>query len=54
MTPINDSLLDKLHVLNFDIQRNIRYHERRMAYFSRLNKSITFIVLILGSGTKKS
>lgn len=51
MTQEDEGLLNRSHEVSFDIQRNIRYHERRMGYFNRLNKTITFIVLALGSGT---
>lgn len=47
----DEDLLDSKHELEFYIQRNIRYHERRMSFFSKANRFITFLTILLGSGT---
>lgn len=38
---------DELHSLRFDIQRSVRYHDRRAAYFERLQRITNLIAIFL-------
>jgi hypothetical protein len=43
------TLEDQLDALKFEVERSIRYHHRRRAFFERLHRSSMFLVIVLGS-----
>lgn len=49
-----DELRNELHELNFYVQRNIRYHMRRGAFFLRWGRFTAFIGIIFGSAAVTS
>ncbi|MFL1549728.1 hypothetical protein ACI77I_11580 [Pseudomonas sp. D47] len=49
-----DNLRVELHELNFYVQRNIRYHMRRGAFFLRWGRFTAFIGIIFGSAAVTS
>lgn len=44
-----DKVADELHALNFYLQRNIRYHMRRAAFFTRWSRFTSFVGVFAGS-----
>ena len=49
MGTMDEELLDRQHALLFDINRSIRYHTRRRAFFERLDMLTNMASLIFGS-----
>ncbi len=45
------SLEDRLDALSFEVEKSIRYHQRRRAFFERMDRLSTFLVILLGSAT---
>lgn len=44
-----DRVADELHTLSFYLQRNIRYHMRRAAFFTRWSRFTSFVGVFAGS-----
>ena len=42
------------HKLLFGVRRSIRYHSKRQAFFERIDRWLTFALLLLGSGSALS
>lgn len=45
------TLEDRMDALNFEVEKSIRYHQRRRAFFERMDRFSTFLVILLGSAT---
>ena len=45
------NLTDKYRKLKTDVQRSVRYHNRRRGFFRQLHAGIMFICIIMGSGS---
>ncbi len=46
---MDGNLAERWHALQFDVQRSIRYHERRRAFFSMSNKLSEASAILFGS-----
>jgi hypothetical protein len=49
MATTTDDLADRWHYTLFSVRRSIRYHQRRRAFYDRLDKTSNMLSLILGS-----
>lgn len=43
------SIQERLDDIDFDVDRSIRYHQRRRNFFQRLHRYVMFLVIVLGS-----
>lgn len=50
----DESLAEEIHKLEFYVQRNVRYHMRRGAFFLRWGRFTAFVGVIFGSATVTS
>jgi len=51
-TLTEDSVLQKkLNALLFGVRRSVRYHNRRVRYYDRVNKAVTLLSALSGSAT---
>jgi hypothetical protein len=49
MGATTDDLADRWYATQFSVRRSIRYHQRRRAFYDRLDKTSNMLSLILGS-----
>jgi len=49
MNTSEDTLKQEWRDLLFSVRRSVRYHQHRVAFFDRLNKTIRFVALVSGA-----
>ena len=45
------ALRENIEGLNFDIEKSMRYHQRRRSFYDKIHKGFMFIVVLLGSAS---